>query len=160
MSGSKLFSPRDSANGITGADGATGDDGYMGQDGAGYEYVFARTATANLPGNQRPDDGWFYKAPVAVNGLLWTNKTVGTTGALPFEWESKRIILWEPKDGDDIPDIKGDFSDPIIAFRFAEPGQWGFAMSDLTKVGTFFLWGGAGAGWGLMIAHILVAYLR
>ena len=100
--------------------------GQPGQDGQGYEYVFARTATANLPGNQRPDDDWGYDSPVAVSGLLWTDDFVGPTADMPFEWRSRRTVPGTPEAGDDVSASKGDFSDPIIAFRFAEPGQPGF----------------------------------
>ena len=96
--------------------------GQDGQDGNGVEYVFARTATPTIPVNQRPSNAWGYDRPGTVGGLTWTDGAQGTTAALPFEWRSVRTVPGTPEDGADLTGLAGDWSAPVILWRYAPPG--------------------------------------
>ena len=102
-----------------------GAPGQPGEDGEAYEYVFARTATASLPANQRPSNDWLYASSGTVGGLQWVGNNLGPTNVLPFEWQSRRSVPGAPEVGDDVSGIKGDWSAPVIVLRFPVPGQPG-----------------------------------
>jgi hypothetical protein len=90
--------------------------GEKGKDGDGYEYIYRRTETENMPvppaSKPKPDDEW-------------TDEPQGVTAALPYEWVSTRKqenSVWSA------------FSRPVIWARYAKDGTNGSYTSFVFKL--------------------------
>ncbi len=110
------------ADGQQGVRGVTGADG---TDGVGVEYVFAVTAGASIPNNQRPLNAWPYDSPATVNRLAWHDGAPNLTADKPYLWRSERRVPGSPAAGDAKQDTWGDWSEPSIEGRWGADGQQG-----------------------------------
>ena len=109
-------------DGTDGVEGGDGTDGVAGDDGLGIEYVFASTAAATVPSNQRPSNGWGYDSPATVNRLTWTDGAPSLTAALPYLWRSRRKVPGGTADGAAVSDR---WTTPVIVGRFGPDGEDG-----------------------------------
>ena len=73
--------------------------GLAGEDADGFEWIFARTAGATIPANQRPLNSWGYDSPGARNGLQWHDGAPGLDEINGYLWVSKRDITGSPAIG-------------------------------------------------------------
>ena len=97
------------------------------QDGAGYEYIYARTATATVTAAQEPDDAWGFDNPGTRGGLQWHDEFQPMTEAMPYIWRCERTIQGLPEVGAAIPSI---WSEPKLVGRFGITGGDGIAGAD------------------------------
>ncbi len=52
------------------------------------EYVYALTPTKTFDPAQLPDNTWGHETPGTSNGLIWSNKVLTPSAALPVLWFS------------------------------------------------------------------------
>ena len=102
-----------------GTDGVAGADG---QDGAGVEYIFARTATASIPANQRPLNSWGFDSPSSRNGLQYYDAAPSLSASLPYLWSFQRGVVGDPSVGDSVSD---SWNSGSIVGRYGEDGEDG-----------------------------------
>lgn len=102
----------------------------VGELGRGVEYIFARTATANVPAELRPDNAWgFDQGGTRTTGsgsnavsLAWTDAAPNITEALPYLWRAEREIAGIPAVG---AAVSANWSAPTIVGRFGVDGRAG-----------------------------------
>ena len=91
-------------------------------DGLGEESVYAVTASATLPTNQRPSNSWGFDQPGLVNGLQWHDAPPDITAANPYLWRGARRVQGIPPIG---AAVAAEWKNPTIFGRFGADGQQG-----------------------------------
>ena len=109
--------------GGTGPAGADGTDGVPGEDGVGYEYVFSRGSTANVPNRQRPRNSWTFDAPQTRNGRRWYDAAPDINATNPILHRSERQIR-----GADT--VVGNWTVPVIVGYYGQDGSAGTPGDD------------------------------
>ena len=85
-----------------GIDGRAGVDGSDGEAGAGFEWVFAVTASSTAP--TAPSNSWGYDRP---QGNVWKDNYPGVTAAKPNGWVCRRPVVGTPALGASVPGLWG-----------------------------------------------------
>ncbi|MCY4028126.1 MAG: hypothetical protein OXH75_17660 [Acidobacteria bacterium] len=108
-----------SAPTVVGRYGEQGVPGADGEDGLGYEWIFARTATATLKDAQKPDNAWGFDMPgtagTGADALVWTDGAPSLQAAFPVLWRASRRVEGTPATGAAIADA---WSEPTVVGRF------------------------------------------
>ena len=68
----------------------------FGQDAAGYEFIYAITASETAPSN--PRNAWTYDQPSSP----WFDDPPSTTASKPYLWRAQRITIGTPTAGDSV----------------------------------------------------------
>ncbi|MCY4092690.1 MAG: hypothetical protein OXF62_17870, partial [Caldilineaceae bacterium] len=108
-----------SAPTVVGRYGEQGVPGADGEDGLGYEWIFARTATATLKDAQKPDNAWGFDTPgtagTGADALVWTDGAPSLQAAFPVLWRASRRVEGTPTTGAAVADA---WSEPTVVGRF------------------------------------------
>ncbi|MCY3933556.1 MAG: fibronectin type III domain-containing protein [Acidobacteria bacterium] len=104
---------------VVGRYGEQGVPGVDGEDGLGYEWIFARTASATLKAAQKPSNDWGFDEPGTAgtgdDALVWTDGAPSVQAATPILWRASRRVEGTPTTGTAVAD---NWSEPTVVGRF------------------------------------------
>ena len=106
----------DGSDGSDGSDGNDGIAGANGDDGNGYEWIFTRTNTANMP--SAPSNSWGFDNPQSP----WTDAAPNISASMPYLWRSSRRVEGVPPFNSSVSD---NWNSARIVGRFGLTGQNG-----------------------------------
>ena len=93
-----------------------------GQDGVIREFIFTISDEIDLPRSKWPSNDWTYDNPGTVDGQTWTDGASSVTEALPYLYQTSRVVPATVMDGDDVTSV---WLNPVVVGVFGPTGPEG-----------------------------------